>query len=134
VRTILYKVIQAGIAVISGGLGGEPADHGARLGGRRRVCEEGYGEGGARIGEWRGWLDEMVEESSSRGIFERSSGGGGGLMGWMPVRIVRKDTRGRETPPESERRMSSGSVACERERSRKGRRGSMQPGTSGGWG
>jgi hypothetical protein len=39
----------------------------------------------------------------------------------MPVRIVRKDPRERETPPGSERRKSSWSVACERERSRKGR-------------
>jgi hypothetical protein len=131
-RTILYKVVQACIAVVSGSLGGKPAEHGARFRGRwRRVCEEGYGKGGARGREWRGWLDEMVEESSSRGIFER--GGGGGLKGWMPVRIVRKDVRERETPPGSERRKSSWCVACERERSREGRGGAMQPGTSGGW-
>jgi len=60
-RTILYKVIQARAAVIPGRLRGEPAEHGARFGGRWWIREEGDGKGGARIRERRRRGDEVVE-------------------------------------------------------------------------
>ena len=87
-RTIGNKVIQARVAVLLRRFGREPAKDSARLGGRRWVREEGYGEGGTRVREGGRGRDEMIEQPLPRGVFE----GGGGRMGRD---LVREDARGR---------------------------------------
>jgi hypothetical protein len=69
-RTILYKIVEARVVIVSGRLGGKPAEDGAGVGGRRRVRQEGHGKDGVRVRERRRRGHKMVEQASPRGVFE----------------------------------------------------------------